>query len=168
MPKSGVPLPGNLRASGGEADGPIDVEVQDVEPTRRPLHLRQQSPQLVLDPQHSMLDEDLVVIFIELPQTDNVCCQLGNVVHAGEHLVVTVLALEEDGPAALNGHDRAVSETDGSLHAGVDVGEGTTLPRHVICCPGVEDPPRGPASALVAELDEQLVLLQVDALLVSW
>lgn len=83
-------------------------------------------------------------------------------IHPLECLVLAVLAFEQNGAAPFNADDRAISELDGAVNPRIQLGEGGSRTGHVVGGPRVEDPTCGLPLAPVAELNEELVLVDVD------
>jgi hypothetical protein len=63
-----------------------------------------------------------------------------NVVSVGKGLVLSILACEEDGVAALDLHNRAITEAYRADDAGVEIREDLLDTGHVVGGPCVEDP----------------------------
>jgi len=72
------------------------------------------------------------------------------------------LVLEQDGAAPLDADDRAVAELDCAPDAGVELGESRSRARHVVGGARVEDPSGRLSLVLVAQLDEEPALVEVD------
>jgi hypothetical protein len=109
---------------------------------------------LVPNPVNALHDQDLLAILVKLAQADDVHHQLGDEVDAGQYLVLTALAPEEDRAAPLDVDPSAIPELARPTDVVVDHGQGRALPRHVIRRAGVEDPARATATALLPELDK--------------
>jgi hypothetical protein len=95
-------------------------------------------------------------LLIELPQADDVHGEAQDVMHPLERLVLSVLALEEDGVAPLDADHLAVAKLHHVVDAVVELGEGRAHSGHVIGGDRVKDPCGGPPLTPVAQLDKQL------------
>ena len=97
-----------------------------------------------------------------LPQADDVGGEARDVVHPAERPVLSASALEEDRDAPLNVNHRAIAKLDYAADAGVQVGEGRLRARHVVGGAGVEDSPNGLPLMPIAELNEEMIFLELD------
>ena len=84
-------------------------------------------------------------------------------VDAGEGVVLSILAVEDDGAAPLYSHHRSVTEMDGSMDVGVELGEDAPLPGHVVRGPSIQNPSVGIRICVRAKLGEDALLVEVDA-----
>lgn len=160
-----VPPPGILRSPRREAAGPCDGEVEHVEPAGGAGNLGQELPVLITHAKESTADEGLAPDLIELTHADDVCLQLRDEIHVGEGAVLTVLTVEDDSPAALDPHHRAITKLDGATDGGIEIGEGGLGARHVVGRASVDHLPPVILLLLIIELGVHLLLDQMDLLL---
>jgi hypothetical protein len=67
MPKPGVPSPGALLTTGGQANWMCNVDVEHIQPIPGAAHPGQQSPTWLMDAHHPLLDVDAIPHLVELP-----------------------------------------------------------------------------------------------------
>jgi hypothetical protein len=72
MPIPRVPPPGSVVCVRRQAHGSADVDVEGVQAVGGTLHLGQKTPPLIPHTQDPVLDQDLVLVLVQLPQTDDV------------------------------------------------------------------------------------------------
>jgi uncharacterized membrane protein YgcG len=104
-----------------------------------------------------VLDVDVTVAFIELPEAYDVGGEPGDEIHPRDGSVLAVLPLQDHRPGALDWHRGAVAEPHDPADLGVDLLEGRAAPRHVVCGAAVQVPHRVVAVVIpVVKLGEDL------------
>ena len=156
--------PGVLRCVCGQAYRPCNGKVKHIQSPRSSTDLGEKASLLVAHPHHPASDQDFEVDFVELAAIEDIGSEAGNVIGVGEGAMFPVLAIEEDGAAALNAHHRPVAESYRSGDASVKIEEGFSASRHVVGGSGVEDPSVRITLFRIVEHGEDFLLHQLDAL----
>jgi hypothetical protein len=140
MPEALVPAPHLIVPARGKANGVRHLHMKHVKAVSSPVHLGEKTTTSIPDAQHAILDLHPRAILVQLSDADDGVPQGRDVVHAGEEAVLPRLGLEDDQADSLDLDGGGVTELDGALHAGVQVGEELAPTRHVVRSIGVEVP----------------------------
>ena len=116
-----------------------------------------------MDAEDAGVEDDAAAGLLQLTEADDVRLQPRDEVDAGEGAVLSILAVEDDGAAALDSHHRSVTETDGSMDVDVELGEDAPLPGHVVRGPSIQNPSVGIRICVRAKLGEDALLVEVNA-----
>jgi hypothetical protein len=125
-------------------------------------HLHHQDLALILDLEVATEQHDLMSILFQLPETYHIHGEPRNKVNSDHHLVVDILALEQDHAMSFNVGHGPILKVNGSTNFCVKLRQCLVLPRHVICHPRVKDLVCALSALLVTELNEEFRLVEVN------
>jgi hypothetical protein len=94
----------------------------------------------ILDAQNSLLDWDLVTVFIQLPEGDDIILEAREEEDTNELDFFSCLTGERHDVTDLSWNQRPVTEPHDSLQLATELREGLYSPRHVACRTGVHVP----------------------------
>jgi hypothetical protein len=132
VPKTSMPPPRLITSARCQAHRPSNAKLEHVQACGSSQYPCKQPPILLTNLQDTSVNFYLMAVFVQLPNTDDICVEARNEVDIRERMMFTGLALVQDCPSAFNPNDRSVPEAHRPGCPRVDAGERFLRPRHVI------------------------------------
>jgi hypothetical protein len=130
--KPSMPPPRLITSARCQAHRPSNAKLEHVQACRSSQYPCKQPSILLTNLHDTSVNFYLMAVFVQLPNTDDVCVEARNEVDIWEHTMFAGLALVQDCPPAFNLNDRPVPEVHSPGCPHVDAGKRCPGPRHVI------------------------------------
>jgi hypothetical protein len=114
-----------------------DLHPQLLEAIPSTPHLDEEALVLVADAQNTVLDVDVAVAFVELPEAYDVGGESRDEVHPRDRSVLAGLPLQDHRPGTLDRYRGAVAESDDPADLGVEILESEAALGHAVRGPSV-------------------------------